>query len=671
MKLKKASKKTKDEVISKDNIVGFRGGMKLDLNKKMKGYSGQTLGQVLSTHFKSVLEQEIENNEPRWKLIRKWNRMYAGLRDAKPSPWINCANVAVPVSRSDADAITVRAVEAVWGKSRVVLMKAIDSRLVGTDREMEDWFNWFQKHILDFKAKLLSPIIQCVKTGTGIIKLDWEVSRRTGYRYANPDEVRDDTIKKYPIYKSESPGILEVITSYNGPQVYPVDRCDFVISSDSRDIQSAYLVGFKFPLRMQEVKSNELNGRYYKDVSKKIFKTGEEDETLAAHVKAQKKEVDYRIDETKPVYLWELWVKFDVNEDGQEDDIVLTLNKETGTLCDAIYNPIFKGFRPFIDFVGYPSEYHFDGEGVIEILEKPQIELDGLHNRRLDRLTVLNAPETLVQSGRGIDNYKRNPGGTTVVRGELEGAVKELLGHDVYPSTFQEEQMLVSYMDRAVGITPAVMGVSTAERPVFRETATQLGEANKKFAFLINNIIKKIEDCVYLILEMMAQYQPEYKYRSGKGEAMQERTVAFPGWMVRDALQIECVAASQMLNQEMRRERELTMYQLLSDYYTKTAGMVQAITDPSLPPDFKKYLFSIIEKGDKRIEKVLQDFDERDADTYTVNLQQTIDVEANLQPPPPVPPPGGMGGAEGQMPPEMPGGGPGIGPEMLPPRGMP
>lgn len=665
MRLKKVSKKTADEVLAKDSIQGFRGGMKLPLDRKMKGYSGQKLGEVLSNHFVSVLEQEIANNEPRWKKIRKWNKMYAGMRDPKSTPWINCANMAIPVSKSNADAVAVRAIESVWGKSRVVLMKALDKRLIGTDREMEDWFNWYQKHILDFKYKLLSPILQSVKTGTGLAKLDWEVRRRGSYRYATANEKNDPSIQTYPIYKSESPGILELITEYNGPQIYPVDRCDFVISADARDIQSAYVVGFKFPMRMQEIKSNELKERYYKDSYKKIFKSGEEDETLAAHVRAQKKELDYRVDETKPTYLWELWVKFDVNEDGQEDEIVLTIHRETGTICDAIYNPIFKGFRPFIDFVGSPSEYHFDGEGVIETLEKPQIELDGLHNRRLDRLTVFNAPETLVQSGRGIDNYKRSPGQVTVVRGELEGAVKELLGHDVYPSTWQEEQMLVNYMDRAVGITPAVMGVSTAERPVFRETATLQAEANKKFAFFINNIIRKVEDCVYMIIEMMAQYQPQYKYRVGAGEAMQERTVEFPGWLVRDALQIECVAATQMLNQEMRRERELTMYQLLSDYYTKTASMVQAITDPSIPPDFKKYIVSIIEKGDRRIEKILQDFDERDAESYRVNIEQTIDVMANLMPL--VPPPDQMGGASPE-----PGGGQGVpGPEMISPRGMP
>ena len=65
MKFKKVLKKTKDEILSKDDIIGFRGGMKLNLERKMRDHSGQTLRQVLSTHFKTVLEQEIENNYDR------------------------------------------------------------------------------------------------------------------------------------------------------------------------------------------------------------------------------------------------------------------------------------------------------------------------------------------------------------------------------------------------------------------------------------------------------------------------------------------------------------------------------------------------------------------------------------------------------------------------------
>ena len=289
----------------------------------------------------------------------------------------------------------------------------------------------------------------------------------------------------------------------------------------------------------------------------------------------------------------------------------------------------------------------------MEILERSQIELDGLHNRRLDRLTVLNAPETFVRQGSGLENYRRSPGKVTVVRTELDTAMKEFLGHPVSPATFREEEMLVEYMNRAVGIAPEMLGESTAERPVFREAATRLGEANKKFAFGINNIIRNISDTIYMILEMMAQYQPQYKYKVREGDAFQERTVNFPGWMVRDSIQIECVAASSTLNQETRREKELTLYQLLSDYYTKTAGMVQAITDPMVPSDFKKFLMSVLEKGDKRIEKVLEDYDERDAEEYRVNLDQVIDVDANInQPtPPPAGPPGQPPMVPGQVPP--------------------
>jgi len=570
-------------------------------------------------------------------------------RNGKAAWCGQCANVAIPVSRSNADAISVRVIEAIWGKTKMALFKAMDGRLVGLDKEMEDWFNWYQKSILDFQGKLLSPVLQCVNTGTGLVKLDWLIKRRTVYRYANADEVDNKNIPKYPIYKSETPGIKEVITENNGPQIYPLDREDFIISSDARSIQDAYIVGFQNRMRKPQIRLKETQGLYFKGTTNNIFPQSEEDETIKAKVKSESKELEYVVDESKPIRIWELWVRFDVDEDGEEDDIVLTIHKESNTICDAIYNPIFKGFRPFIDYVFYPSEYHFDGEGAMEILEKPQIELDGLHNRRLDRLTMLNCPETFIKQGSGIDDYKRSPGKVTVVRGELETSIKELEAHDIYPSTFREEDMLASYMDRAVGITPAVMGISTAERPVARETFALQQEANKKFAFGINNIVRRISDTIYMLLEMMAQYQPEYRYKVRQGEEFQEKTVNFPGWMVRDSLQIECIAASAMLNQEVRREKELTLYQLLSDYYTKTAGMVQAVCDPSLPPDFKKFLISVVEKGDRRIEKILDDFDERDSEQYLVNINEVIDVDANLNPPPPPQMPPGQ-------PPTMPGG---------------
>lgn len=655
-KKKKITTKAKVEVLTKSDVQGFRGGLRLDLGKKMKNHGSQELGEVLKNHFIGVLEQEIDNQAPRLKSIRKWNRMYRGERDAKSFPWVNCANVAIPVSSSNADAIAVRAIEAVWGKSRMALFKAMDAALIGIDKEMEDWFNWYQKSILDFQGKLLSPILQCVNTGTGIVKIDWLTRRRAIYRYADEEESKNKNIPKYPIYKSKTPAVKEVITEYHGPQIYPVDREDFIISSDARSIQDAYIVGFRSRLRKPAIRLKETQGLYFKGTTDKIFPQPDEDETLKAKTKSEQKEMGYIADESKPNQIWELWVRFDVDEDGEEDDVVLTLHRESGTICDAIYNPIFKGFRPFIDYIFYPSEYHFDGRGVMEMLEKTQVELDGLHNRRLDRLTLLNAPETFVKQGSGLDDYKRSPGKVTTIRGELETSIKELDSHDIYPSTFREEDMLVGYMNRHVGITPEVMGETTAERPVFREAVTRLGEANKKFAFGINNIIRRISDTIYMIIEMMAQYRPQYKYKVRQGDEFQEKTVNFPGWMVRDSLQIECVAASAMLNQEVRRERELTLYQLLSDYYTKTAGMVQAITDPALPPDFKKFLISVVEKGDRRIEKILDDFDERDSEQYLVNIDEVIDINANLNPP--MPPPGMEGGqGEPPMPGQMPGGG--------------
>ncbi|MCK7503210.1 MAG: hypothetical protein MZV70_03315 [Desulfobacterales bacterium] len=91
--------------------------------------------------------------------------------------------------------------------------------------------------------------------------------------------------------------------------------------------------------------------------------------------------------------IWEIWLRYDVDEDGEEDDVVITYHRASKTILRAIYNPFFIGFRPFVAFTYNPSEFQFDGRGLVEMLEKSQLEVDAIHNQRRDRATLLNTPD--------------------------------------------------------------------------------------------------------------------------------------------------------------------------------------------------------------------------------------------------------------------------------------
>ncbi len=659
--------KESNEAESKHPYDGFRGALDVDLDKAVKG-DGTTLRDELSKHVTEVLSQEIRNQAPRMQEMQTWEDNYAGRKPPKQYPWPDAANVCTPLTRSNTDAIHVRLVDALFNKRKMWMIRARDPLYVGIDRQLEEALDWFQKNILKFRQKLQSPLIQCIKTGTGIVKIGWRSDKRTVYRYATTKERLNPKVRTYPLPGTKARAVKVVQTLYEGPQVYPVPREDFVISADATTIQDAYIVGFRTRVRLPQLKLKAKQGIYDKDSVEDISPGSRVDENLEGRVIRQEKDVRYTVDETMPIDVWETWLSYDVDGDGEPDDIVVTIHRESGKILRCVYNPMFLGFRPFVALVFYPREYAVDGEGVAEILANVQQEIDSLHNQRLDRLTQINSPVLFVRSGSSLEDLEvLEPGNIYVVDDELDTALREFRFSDTTFSTYQEEQMLRSDGDRAVGITPNVLGIQTAERPVAKETFANIQEANKKFKFGIDNLRIGISEIGYMLIEFFAQYRPKYKYinalTEGKKRKLTEATVEFPLEYIRDGLFIDLYASTEFINQETRRDIHMTLYSLLSDYYSKTAGMVQAILDPNVPSEFKKFLTSIIDKGDKRLDQIMKEFDQVDGESYLVNLQETIDIagaienSVDLRPPAPEPeppvPPGPNPGPPGPQPPPV------------------
>jgi len=637
-KREKRSRKKADQDLSKTDIVGFRGGDPIKLNRKLG--DGTTLREGLSDFVYSLLSKELENQRPRLKSIKKWQNLYKGRKKAKSFPYPNCANLAIPITRSNTDAIFVRIIEAIFGKRKIWVVRAKRPEYIELAREIEEALDHFQRRVLKLKQKLLSPLLQAVKIGTGIVKVIPEKKVKTVYRYATEDEIRDPNIKTYALKDTSRKVVKVVQTLYEGPNVYPVPREDFIISSDANDVQEALLVGFRTRMRYSEIELRARQGIYDKDAIEKLIHPDEADEIKQERAKAQGKELE-KIDLAKEFDIWELYLRYDVDDDGEEDDIVVTFHLESKTILRAIYNPMFSGFRPLVAFKGSPTEFSFDGEGVCEILEKLQEEIDSIHNARLDRLAQINAPIVFYRSGLGLDNFTLEPGKVWSVDDLPDNAIKIFNWPHVYPETERAEDRLVTYADRAVGITPAVMGVSTAERPVASETIILREEANKKFRNIADNIRDGIIELGYSLLEYFAQYSPTYSYSVYEGEKLITKTVNFPIEFIRDIFEISLEASSELISQEIRRQINLTVYQLLSDYMTKIAGMVQAIVSPEVPSDFKKFLLKAAEVSATVVERILQDFDLQDAENLVVDAVETVDVEKaiatspDLQPPPP------------------------------------
>ncbi len=116
-KKKKVTKKQE-----KEDEARFKGGFSVDLNRKME--SGDTLREVLSKHVEETLDLELKNQEELINNLSYWHDQYKGKREPKSFPWERSSNVAIPLSRSNTDAIFVRIIDAIFNKVKLWIAKA-------------------------------------------------------------------------------------------------------------------------------------------------------------------------------------------------------------------------------------------------------------------------------------------------------------------------------------------------------------------------------------------------------------------------------------------------------------------------------------------------------------------------------------------------------------------
>jgi len=639
--------KEKEIPASKESLIGFVGGMNVNLDKEMK--DGQILREKLRREIGTILPQELENQQELIDKIPVWNRLYRGQRDERGP---GQANVATPIPRILTDALVVRVFEGIDNQPELFTAKA--TKLSDPEEgeyetweniatELENDINWWATDI-DLRRKLFSPIMQSIKIGRGIVMMWPKSSKRTVVRFATPEEVKNKNIPTFKLDNGKD-GIKVVSTISQQPDIFPIPREDWVQSSDEPDINKALLCGYRMYLRKPEVDLRVTQGLYDEVESKRLVGGDEIDEVKKERAESEKKVIeDIKRDKFA---IWQLHYKSDVDEDGEEDDIMIWYNIQSGAILRCIYNPIFAGFRPFVDFVYNPAEYSSDGEGTMEVLEKLVEEIDTHHNQRIDRISQINGPWLFIRDHvEGLEDVKYKPRQIFRINENMEEVVKEFRFSDTTISNQQEENHLIDLCMQALGVTMDTLGQATTDRPVFREMASRQAESNKKFRFLNRLYRKKIEDIGMMYLEMSAQYQPTHEYTVNG--TMEQKTINYPLEYLRDRIKVKLSGSTELENKEVRREKAMQRYQMLSQYYTNMAGMAQAVVSPQTPPEFKKFLVLASQKSEKEMEKILQDMDMLNPEDAVMSLDDMIDVQKTMQPPQGMPPQGPQGPPQGQ-----------------------
>ena len=546
----------------------------LDLDKQ------QSLGKKLQSACISAL-QSRSSLEQHWL---EWERAYEAQPLAKKhTPWQNASNINIPIASIITDAIAARLANTVMGIKPVITVNANIPEYADLDKQIEDFVEQMSLSSLYLNMPLLFPdlMIGVCKRGTGVLK---------------------------------------IIRELDHPKFIIIFIEDFIVPPECNNVQTSDWIAHRFRLNWSELKLRE------RDFGYQNLDKIKQQSTEAPHSDlTQESQKIVGIDNSvlSPTYvLYEVWCKLDLDKDEIDEDYVVTLESETGTILRIIKNPYEHKRRPFVIFNMVPRERSIYGIGIPEMTYGLRAELNTIHNQRRDNATIAN---TICLKGRAGTSVKPGvkiyPGKIFILNNPAEDLVPLVLGV-VRPIALEEELITQSYIERRTGVSDYTLG---RESSVAKTRATATGtlaliqEGNKRFDFMMRCVRASLVEAYSQVIELLAQYQAPSIYSNNQTFA-----VSVPKDFSRDKLTIQVTASSALVNREVEKQNLLVVIERMVFYYDKIMNLAMMSVNPQIPPELKNLSTKIQLSMTKLMERLLYLMEIKDGQDLLPNILESM-----------------------------------------------
>jgi hypothetical protein len=590
--------------------------------------------------------------------VQKWRRQREARpeRESKSFPWEKASNVSVPLAMKNGGAVFALLKRSLAEREPFWTIETDDMQ----DDVIGEAVGKFIQALVDSEdhlnmKKQMTEILYNVATlGTQVIKVPW-------------------VLDFWNVKRRDASGSLQDIEKIrkNSPSVVPIKIEDFLIRPHWTDVQRAPWIGHLVRLFPHELRQRAAAGVYDSEAVEKILTFGESnlDETTLENLKRWG--IEPRAGESGTYNIVEAYMYYDTDGNGVEEDIIVWIHPESGTILRTDYNEL--GIRPFVVIKYIPRPFQFYGMGTGWICEHMQDEIDALHNMRSDGMMLSMLQMYVTRRGSGFaEGLKFRPLLNIPVDGEPAKSFMPIKFPDISYGTLQAEMMAQQYADRASMMPDAMLGFENQALRT-RNTATgtmfQANTAQNNFM----SIVDSIEDD-FSVLGQIIAYQLVYNRDRTK-----EMFHLVPG-KYHDALDVFLsipiedvptrfrfrMKTTEAENTEMaRKQSRLTLFQLYSMYSKEIMQLLPIIYNPQaqVPPEIKQHAAKLLVGATNLLEDIFNDFGELQTNKYLPYIQHIemmlrgIDMmKAQVV--------GGMGGVRanrGEVGPPA-GGGQGVGP---------
>lgn len=451
--------------------------------------------------------------------MEHWDKLYNGDLPEKNYPWEGASNLNIPLIQSHVDTYHAHVNAIKIGVKPYVLINPPSWFSTPESKKVALYIQDMLEDILENKCEFeeIDDMLNlyALKNPCGIAKVSWCEEEKN-----IPTIVKQMELNEDGAFTETSETLDETKkTTYEGVKIELVDLRNFVVYPLTvAKPEKAKLIGDRFSLSKSELNYKVKNGQYIKSAVEKIMDNPDSESSTAEDLYTDDRYDEQGLDklDTEEYFMWEVYIKYDINNDGIDEECLFTVESRTGTVVRARRYPYLHGKPPYVVYKMLTQTGQFFGRCIPQILEGCQHELNAIHNQRIDATSIAMTKAFIRRrSGSGVQDVELYPGATILVDDLDE--VKEISISPMIPG-FENESISRDYAERADGINDITMGKGQKGDKTLGEINITQNQGGIRFNDIIRRlqlpvaeIARQVLSLCYQLMsdEEMAKYQIE------------------------------------------------------------------------------------------------------------------------------------------------------------------
>ena len=572
-----------------------------------------------------ALDTVVNSHRQRVKSLKQdWDHLYRGVpqEESRSFPWENASNIVVQIIGSHTDTLTAWVMGSIFELDPIWPIKALGSWSDDLKKEQcrEALEMFLQEQAIDPEKLDIYRVEQlwlsnAIKYGFSVVKVGYE------------------SVKEAVV----SPSMDLDVDIYTGPRPETVNYEDFFVSNDFKTLDSAPFKAEVLYYSEQELRQRADSNKFNRDAVSKIIHHGPDDHGYTFNQIESNKNTGISTQQKSKAFsrwhVFECWVKYYLN--GRIYSTVCYYHLASKTFLGGYFNALPSNEEPYISArLGYRTSDMY-GIGFCELLKHAQIEATATHNRRNDNATIANLRMVRVspKATRIGSNFKVHP--FAVLRAD-EDEIEAIQLGEVYPSTFQEEQLLLSEAADRAGVVPAVTGMGSGtvnlKKGIYSSQGTyavlqagtrrvNLDTMDMRYAHM--KLGRKL-------LNLYSFFNVSTDTLTAFGQQGNLIVEAFKEYRLkRMALSVRATTAS--INRELERQNDVFLLQILNRHTAAQGQYLQSILGPQVPQEIKQYLVDVFTKSNALVSKIFRNFGYDNPTSFIPESSVVDDVKKQQQ----------------------------------------